>query len=110
MKTMDSLFTITPQGLSTIFSHFIEDDYKVVWIRNPDYSKQIFLSAAYQTVWQRSCESLYEHPSVWDDYLVGDNKDAFVQLLRSRRPFESEFPNKNNTVLYRITRPCGNIH
>jgi hypothetical protein len=41
---------------------------------------------------------------------VEADNSAFVQLLKSRRPYESECPNKNNTVLYRIIDPSETIH
>jgi DNA-binding CsgD family transcriptional regulator len=78
-------------------------------MRNPDYSKQLFISPAYETVWGRSCAELYEHPLSWDDTLVGDEKHTFTKLLKSRKPLNADEGNYNNTVLYRIIEPNGDI-
>ncbi len=47
------------------------------------------------------CNQLYEHPTSWNDHLVGENIPEFVDLLKARVTTE-ESSHKNNTVLYRI--------
>jgi DNA-binding CsgD family transcriptional regulator len=105
----NELLSLTKQGLATIFSHLSADDYKVVWMRNPDYSKQLYVSPAYETVWGRTCSELYEHPISWEDTLVGDEKHTFAHLIKSRKPTADVEQHHNNTVLYRIFEPNGNI-
>ena len=99
---MDNLVKLSTQGLNFLFSHLTQDDYKVLWVRNPDYTQQLYLSPAYERVWKRPCQQLYEHPESWGDTLLGENADRFVQLLKSRHPDQTPEPNRLNTVLYRI--------
>ena len=103
---MDVFVKMNVQDLNTLFSHLSVDDYKVFWIRDPKYSKQLYVSKAYETVWKRPVASLYDYPASWNDYLVGDNSREFVELLVHRQPKHEE---KNNTVLYRIHDADGNM-
>lgn len=89
------------QQLNKFFGHLTVEDYKVFWIRTPDYNQQIYLSPAFETVWGFSCRQLYEHPTHWNDHLIGENVPEFVDLLKARVKSEDNNP-KNNTVLYRI--------
>jgi DNA-binding CsgD family transcriptional regulator len=100
-----SFVKLSVQGLNFLFANMTAASHRVLWVRSPDYKKQLYLSPSYTTVWQRPFENLYEHPESWVDSLVGNNSEQFVQLLKSRRPDEEEKPNQNNTVLYRIYTP-----
>lgn len=103
---MNLFMKMDVQDLNILFSHLSADDYKVFWIRDPGYSKQLYVSHAFETVWKRPVASLYEYPASWNDYLMGDNSKEFVELLVHRQPQQDE---KNNTVLYRIHDPEGNM-
>ena len=98
----------SPQYLNGIFSHLSVEDYKVFWIRTPDYEQQLYISPSFETVWKRPCARLFEYPASWNDYLIGENVNEFVYLLKSRVVIE-ENHKKNNSVLYRIRDADGQL-
>ncbi len=74
----------------------------VFWICTPNLDKVIYVSPAYETVWERSCESLYRNPeSFLDPIHPGDKEDVFRKLA------ETEGGKWN--LEYRIIRPDGTV-
>ena len=47
------------------FQLFVEKIRGVFWVKDAAAHKQIYISPAYEKVWGRSCESLYEDPKSW---------------------------------------------
>lgn len=107
---MDNKFLkMTFQSLNTVFSNLLEDPNKVLWIRDKGYNRQLFLStASYEAIWKRPAEQLYQFPSSWNDYLLGEHPAQFVQFLKSRWP-DTNASEEKNIVLYRVTDSAGNI-
>jgi PAS domain S-box-containing protein len=62
----------------------------------------IYVSAAYEAVWGRTCESLYKEPASFLDAIHPDDRAAVLERLCSRTytPHEIE---------YRILRPDGSV-
>lgn len=48
-----------------MFRQITENIQEVFWIVSPDWNQIIYISPAYETIWGRSCESLYEQPDSW---------------------------------------------
>jgi PAS domain S-box-containing protein len=49
------------------FRQFTEHIKEVCWVSAPDQSEMLYVSPLYETVWGRSCASLFENPrSLWD--------------------------------------------
>src|SRR5579862_4020774 len=80
MKQIDFLVNDTLQRLELLAN----DTNSVLWARDPSYSKQLFVSANYQKIWQRSVLSLYQDPLIWGSYLIKDQQDRMPSLLRER--------------------------
>ena len=79
----------------------------VFWIRNTDYSQQIYISPAYQVIWQRDPLELYEHPEKWADSLHPEDFVTMQAAIERRNPHisaEMEF-----YAEYRIIRPSGEV-
>jgi len=80
---------------------FLQNIKQVVWLADPITDQILYVSPTYETIWGRSCESLYA-----DSY----------SLIRSIHPEDrvkvvSARPDNNQKSLdlsYRITRPDGN--
>ena len=103
---MSDYIKLDVKDLKLLFESFSLDDKKTLWVRNSDYSEQLYLSLSYEEIWGRSRQQLYNYPESWGQSLVGEHSNQFVQLLKSRRPGEKNKLNPNNTVLYRIHNPC----
>ena len=77
------------------------------WIRGSNYMGQLFISPAYEKIWGRSCESLYQDPDSWI-------KTVFVE---DRERLKNEIEERSATIMqrkkffqnYRIIRPDGRI-
>ncbi|SIQ91754.1 PAS domain S-box-containing protein [Alkalispirochaeta americana] len=83
--------------------HITENMGEVFWLRNADNSKMLYISPAYETVWGRSCQSLYDDPASFTKAVHPDDADrigaAYAAYLESHA-FEEE---------YRIVRPDGTL-
>lgn len=62
----------------------------VFWIRSTDYSRQIYISSAYETIWQRSPQELYEYPEKWADYLYPEDLQNMKKSTAERNEGISE--------------------
>jgi PAS domain S-box-containing protein len=76
----------------------IED---VFWITTADKSCVLYVSPAYEKVWGRSCQSLYDSPNSWLDSLVPEDRQR-VRLSAVQRQADGAYDEE-----YRIVRPDG---
>jgi PAS domain S-box-containing protein len=74
---------------------------QVFWIADADIQAITYISPAYECIWGRSCESLYENPRSFLDAVHDDDREAVMRTLGAQQrgePFDHE---------YRIIRPDG---
>jgi len=90
--------SIAQQLRSNVIKQFseLEQEYNcVLWVRNDDYSQQLFVGPNYEKFWGRSCLSLYEDPDLWQTYLVTEEGSANIEQLKQRNtpinPKHTEF-------------------
>ncbi len=72
------------------------------WMATPDIDKMLYVSPAYETIWGRSCESLYESPRSLFETIHPDDRDRVLDILTKHRHQGTPF-----TITYRIIRPDG---
>lgn len=76
---------------------------EVFWMADAAFSKLLYVSPAYETVWGRSCESLSRDPMSWSEAVHPEDRERvlteFERLKRGGR-FDQE---------YRILRPDGTV-
>jgi PAS domain S-box-containing protein len=84
------------------FRQIAENIREVFWLTTVDSSKTLYISPAYEAVWGRSCESLYQDPRSFISSIHPDDNARVVELLE--RDLEQDFE-----VEYRIVRPDGSI-
>ncbi|MEB3886029.1 PAS domain S-box protein [Lyngbya sp. CCY1209] len=73
------------------------------FLRRADSGEYIYVSPAYEKIWGRSCESLYQNPDSWLETIHPDDRDWVKSSLREQfrgTPLRRE---------YRIVRPDGEI-
>ena len=76
---------------------------EVFWIADPSISRMLYISPAYERVWGRTCQSLYDEPRSFLEAIHPDDRDRVVQELdvkRGGRAFDHE---------YRIVLPNGAV-
>jgi PAS domain S-box-containing protein len=83
------------------FRQLAENIREVFWITNPATNEVLYVSPAYEQVWGRSCDSVYQNPAFWQETVHPDD----LEPARSKLPrlllgesIESE---------YRIRTPEG---
>jgi PAS domain S-box-containing protein len=83
------------------FRQLAENIREVFWIASPAGDQIFYLSPAYEQVWGRSCESVYQNPMAWAEAIHPDDLEQ-AHSMHARQlqgdPVESE---------YRIRVPDG---
>jgi PAS domain S-box-containing protein len=84
------------------FRQLAENIEDVFWMSNIEENEVIYVSPAYETVWGRSCQSLYRHPLSYQEAVHPLDRDRIHAALRSN-------PDGYFDVEYRITHTDGSI-
>lgn len=85
------------------FRQITENMGEVFWLRSADNKEMLYINPAYETVWGRSCESLYENPDSFMDSIYPQDRDS-VYAEFARYAKTGDFHGE-----YRIVRPSGEL-
>lgn len=85
------------------FRQLAENIDEVFWMTTPDGRQLIYVSPAYEQIWGRSCQSLYDEPTSWLDAVHPEDRDRVREQFFSR-PESGDFD-----VEYRVVRPDGTV-
>jgi PAS domain S-box-containing protein len=95
---------VTLVASETRFRQLAENIQEVFWLRDAASGQMLYVSPAYETVWGRTCASLYEHPRSFTESVYPADLDrvraAQLALQNQSQPFSEE---------YRIIRPDGTV-
>ncbi|MDK2777465.1 MAG: PAS domain S-box protein [Pseudomonadota bacterium] len=69
----------------TKFRTIAETIQAVVWMARPDLSEILFVNPAYETVWGRSCASLYGRPQSFFDAIHPDDRELMAEAIHDHR-------------------------
>jgi PAS domain S-box-containing protein len=94
-RTMDSL-----KASEEKFRQFAENIDQVFWMRDPKVGKMFYINPAYESIWGKSCQSLYENPKQWIESIHPDDRDYLLEKVAKHSDSSYE-------VEYRIIRPDG---
>ena len=83
------------------FRQFAENIREVFWVVPLTAAEEPYVSAAYEQIWERSCESVLQNPASWMDAVHPDD------LEESRLRFAAQLAGKNTDSEYRIRTPGG---
>ncbi len=103
---MRSIFKLSSPAINFLFQQLAGVDSKVIWVRDPTYSQQLYISTGYEKIWGRSCEQLYNHPKSWNETIACSDKEKTIQQAQSRLP---EPTDSAALSLYSIYDTQGNI-
>lgn len=84
-----------------LFRQLAENIREVFWMTTVDKSEMLYISPAYEQVWQASCQSLYDHPQGFLDSIHPDDRGRVIAHL-PRQAQEGGYCQE-----YRIIRPDG---
>jgi two-component system sensor histidine kinase UhpB len=79
------------------------DEVFWVWTADKENVRLLYVSPAYETIWGRSCKSLYSSPRSWREALHREDKE---RVLAEIAALDLE---KANDLIYRIVRPDQSI-
>ena len=83
------------------FRQLAENIHEVFWMMPPAADQILYVSPAYEQVWGRSCESLYQKPMSWAEAIHPDDREHAHEIFARQiqgEPVDSE---------YRIRTPDG---
>lgn len=86
------------------FRQLTENIREVFFLTLPDLSQILYISPAYEELWGRTTQSLYEQPLSWLDGVHPEDRDrlghALTEHLQQVQDFDQE---------YRVVRPDGSV-
>ncbi len=71
------------------FREIAENIRDVFWVTNATKTETLYVSPAYETIWGRSCESLYGSPGDWLEGIHPDDRTRVAQAARPRGAAEA---------------------
>ena len=80
------------------FRQMAENINEVFWVASLDFKNVIYVSPAYEKIWNRSSESLYRNPMDWSEAIVPEDRE------RVKAVFDRCTGEQNIAVEYRIQR------
>jgi PAS domain S-box-containing protein len=80
------------------FRQLAETIQEVFWIRDPAANKVLYVSPAYERIWGRSRERLYDNPSDWLEPIHPEDRSRALEALHDL-----------TSVVYRIVRGDGSV-
>ncbi|MEA5578393.1 PAS domain S-box protein [Anabaena sp. UHCC 0451] len=83
------------------FRQLAENLNQVFWMTDPETSTMIYISPAYEEIWGRSCQSLYENPKSFIDAIYADDRQQFLIAIQNKK--------QGFDIEYRIIRPDGSM-
>ncbi len=85
------------------FRQLAENINEVFWMSDPGKSEILYVSPAYEDIWGRSCDSLYQAPREWIEAIHPDDRDI-VERAALTGQMDGTYEET-----YRIIRPDGAI-
>lgn len=56
--------------------------HEVFWLTDTEKHTMLFVSSAYERIWGRSCQSLYDQPGTWMDSIIPEDREIVKASLR----------------------------
>jgi two-component system cell cycle sensor histidine kinase/response regulator CckA len=85
------------------FRQLAEAIREVFWLTDVAKQRVVYISPGYETIWGRSCQSLYDAPTTWMDAIHPDDRE------RVRRAALTQQADGGYDLQYRVVRPDGSV-
>jgi PAS domain S-box-containing protein len=86
------------------FRQLTENISEVLWLKPLEIDQVIYVSAAYEEIWGRSCESVYQRTMSWTEAIHQEDRDRVITAFKKQIWGEGNFNQE-----YRIVRPDGEV-
>ncbi|MGB9979272.1 sensor histidine kinase [Methanobacterium sp.] len=88
------------------FRQITENIGEVFWIIDPKMSQIIYISPAYEKIWGRTCQSLYDNPKSWIDSIHPEDRDRAIKIIWGQ---SDKIDEVSEGFEYRVIKPDGKI-
>jgi len=85
------------------FRQLAEHINKVFWITDVTKHRMVYISPAYEKIWGRTCESLYQFPQSWQEAIHPEDRERVLKAAKNKQEHGSY------DEIYRILRPEGPV-
>lgn len=85
------------------FRQIAENISEVFWLTDPVKKSMLYVSPAYEEIWRRSCQSLYDTPWSWVEAIHPEDRERVLEAARTKQA-RGDYAEE-----YRIRRPDGAI-
>jgi PAS domain S-box-containing protein len=86
------------------FRQLTENIREVFWLMSLNPSQVIYVSPTYESIWCRTCESLYKQPMSWIEAVHPDDREQVLAAVERRYRSQGD-----SDYEYRIIQPDGSI-
>ncbi|MFM2062870.1 MAG: hypothetical protein RLZZ507_2540 [Cyanobacteriota bacterium] len=88
-----------------IFRQFGENiQTQIIWIKSYNNGETVYVNPAYEKIWGRSCQSLWENPQSWMEAIHPEDRDDILAKIEERHQ-----KGEGVSLEYRIVQPNGAI-
>ncbi|HIK12049.1 MAG TPA: PAS domain S-box protein, partial [Oscillatoriaceae cyanobacterium M33_DOE_052] len=84
------------------FRQMAENIASVFWMTDPDKNQMIYVSPAYEKIWEQSCESVYRDPMTFLNPIHPEDRELVISALASQ--IRGEYDEE-----YRLLLPDGKV-
>lgn len=84
MNDINNKYTITLSCVSSIFELAHKNAKLILWVRSPDYQKQLYVSQSFSDVWKVSVDRLYANPQIFNEFIIKDDFEDFKMIVQKR--------------------------
>jgi two-component system, cell cycle sensor histidine kinase and response regulator CckA len=85
------------------FRQLAETIREVFWLTDPGKGEMVYISPAYEAIWGRTCQSLYDSPRAWLEAIHPEDRERVLQAALTQQAAGTYH------VEYRIVRPDGSV-
>jgi len=84
-----------------LFRQLVENIREAFWMTDPKNGQLIYISPAYEEIWDRTCQSLYEQPQSYLNTIHPEDRERVIAAQQD--------PREAFDVEYRIVRADGSV-
>lgn len=95
--------------VASVVERLYQYSESVHWLITPDFKRIIYISPAYEKVWGRAREHLYENAELWVTYLHPEDAKQRHPLHQMKKKIEQFGLDATFSETYRIVRPDDEI-
>ena len=86
------------------FRQLAENIDEVFFVQSADFSETLYISPAYESIWGRTCQSLYDNPKSFVDAVVPEDRPPLFEAIALNQQGE-----RSKEVEFRVMRPDGSM-